>query len=288
MGRTSGRPLSDALAIETFLTDIGISFRSTQVKLIYEAELALGTGQKPTFSHRENRNPAYREEVKRGELRQRIVEELFTVKRLPNDDKIKLGYGGALPIAKDPVNEKQAFFVLGLPGSGKSTVVNKISEQYGAVVIDSDYAKRKLPEYDRMPGPANLVHEESVHVSFNGPNSLFTKCLAEGYNIVIPKVGSRVSELSELRDVLKEVGYKNHITLIELDRFEATKRAFNRFLKTKRYVPLGLIFDVYANDPLLAYYKHKMEWDSWGAISTSGVTPEQLEKSDDINPASLF
>ena len=35
------------------------------------------------------------------------------------------------------------------------------------------------------------------------------------------------------------------------------KRSFERFLSTQRYVSLAMIFDWYANDPSLTYYKLK-------------------------------
>ena len=54
---------------------------------------------------------------------------------------------------------------------------------------------------------------------------------------------------------LYELGYAIYLVLIELDRFKATQRAFNRYVTTKRYVSLAMIFDVFSNDPILSYYR---------------------------------
>jgi hypothetical protein len=62
---------------------------------------------------------------------------------------------------------------------------------------------------------------------------------------------------------------------VSLDRKKATIRAIGRFIKTGRYVPLGLIFDGYANDPLNTYFFMKdgidietNPFDSFALIST--------------------
>ena len=43
--------------------------------------------------------------------------------------------------------------------------------------------------------------------------------------------------------------------MVSLEREKSVRRAFQRFLKTDRYIPLSLIFDGYANDPILCYYR---------------------------------
>ena len=63
--------------------------------------------------------------------------------------------------------DKQAFYVIGLPASGKSEVAGLLSDNYGAIILDSDYAKRKFPEYQAECG-ATIVHEESSMVVFGG------------------------------------------------------------------------------------------------------------------------
>lgn len=121
---------------------------------------------KNTLDSTAYRMPQYKTDESRVELRKRIFDELSQKKRLANDEKITLGRGGALPntaLKKD----KQAFYVIGLPASGKSEVAGLLSDNYGAIILDSDYAKRKFPEYQAECG-ATIVHEESSIVVFGG------------------------------------------------------------------------------------------------------------------------
>jgi hypothetical protein len=83
--------------------------------------------------------------------------------------------------------------------------------------------------------------------------------------------------------------------LVSLDRKNATVRAINRFKLTNRYVPLSLIYDVYANEPILTYYRiktfHDFEFKSIGKISNDvaiGNAPRFVEGNNKSNPAYLY
>lgn len=222
------------------------------------------------FRHRD-----YKDDMRRKRLRTEIIEELYVASRLQNDEEICLGKGGSKPIV-DIVSQGQAYIVIGLPASGKSSICNQISDQFGAMVIDSDYAKRKLPEYSKFEYGATLVHAESSQIiwgSKSDPNCLYSKALQDKHNIVIPTVGQKIRELLMLSDQLRRAKYKVHLILVSLLRKEATIRAIKRFNDTSRYVPLGLIFDGFGNDPILNYYMIKARFstsfDSYGAITTN-------------------
>jgi len=59
----------------------------------------------------------------------------------------------------------------------------------------------------------------------------------------------------KLASTLKEKnGYEIHLILVHLMKKTATVRALCRFHQTKRYVPLGMIFDGYGNDPCMCYF----------------------------------
>jgi len=111
---------------------------------------------------------------------------------------------------------------------------------------------------------------------------------------VIPKIGQDANSIIALAEVLKKIGYKVHLTLISLLKREATIRAIYRYNESKRYVPLGLIFDGYGNDPCLTYYliKNKMPdlFESYGAISTNiekGGNPFTVDIKGE-NPANVY
>ncbi len=178
--------------------------------------------------------------------------------------------------------DSEAFIITGLPAAGKSTIAEKIADYFGACILDSDYAKRKFPEFKSDHG-ASVVHEESSAVVF-GNNELKDEPSVKEYmvykkaNIIIPKIGYSVDSIEKIKDNLILEGYNVHLLLVSVDKKTSTKRALARFLKTRRYVPLSLIFDTYSNDPMLTYYRLKdcKKWASIGKLSTEGTQPEVI------------
>jgi Zeta toxin len=242
----------------------------------------------------------YRKESQRLNLQKQIVLELLTEKRLPSDNDITLGKGGAFPNTALRTNQ-DAYIVIGLPASGKSGISGEIADAFGCLILDSDYVKRKLPEFSKLPFGATLVHEESDYVIFgeNKPKkfgSLFDKCIETNANIVVPKIGANYESVLALIELLEKNNYKPHLTLVELDRIKSTQRALHRFKTTGRYVPLSLIFDTYNNSPSVTFYKlityNSNKLASFGVISTDvpeGMKPIRLLCSENgLNPANLF
>lgn len=216
-------------------------------------------GDKSTKS-KKFRDSRWREDKDRLILHRRIFEEMLTKKRLENDDDVCLGAGGGLPVNSSVKTEKKAFYVMGLPASGKSSVCTDLCEQFGAFLLDNDLVKRKLPEYYQTRG-ASLVHDEASQlttISKDGDKSIMEECMDQGYNLCIPKIGSTTLTVTNTMDVLRNRGYQTYVLLVSLERQKATQRAFRRYLKTNRYVPLGLIFDSYANDPIMSYYRLRL------------------------------
>lgn len=247
------------------------------------------------------RDRRYKDDIKRWEMRKDILRELYSLKRLEDDEDIVAGKGGALPFA-DIKNNKQAIIITGLPASGKSTVAAKMAERYGAVIVDSDYAKRKMPEFKKHLYGATVVHEESSQLTFgfkidnpDNVKSLYEMCLAKGQNIIIPKIGQSPGSIFKLAQTLKnENGYAVHLILVTLPKREATIRAIYRYNKTKRYVPLGLIFDGYGNDPTLCYWylrcKFADHFQSFGCLSNDvpqGKDPVCTDMIGD-SPAGIY
>lgn len=216
-----------------------------------------GKDTSKSSSYRQHR---YANDDLRIDLRNKIYTELITKKHLDDDDKIKLGSGGALPQTEIKI-DRQAYIIIGLPASGKSSITNIISNKQGAIIIDSDYAKRKFPEYKTMQCGASVVHSESSLVvmggSLHSENSVLYYAVKNGYNIVIPKIGDEKRQIVELSKSLKEKKYDVHLILVRLDRVKATSRALERFCKTGRYVPLAMIFDEYSNNPTITFYDLK-------------------------------
>mgnify|MGYP003674488972 CR=1 FL=1 len=294
--------LNNVLSLDdNWLTSVDTRFKdiaSLALDIMATEKMIVLMEEDSTIVSQKYRVPNYKNDTQRRELRTQIFEELISLERLDNDDSIALGVGGAKP--RNGVNsEKKAFFVTGLPASGKSSIVSKIADSYGAYVVDSDFSKRKLPEFNINFG-ANLVHQESQLVTLGSKDAvheneynLYEYCISKGHNIIIPKIGYDHKSIEKMRDTLTDkYGYEVHLTLVSLDRVKSTLRALGRYLTTDRYVPLTLIFDSYANDPILSYYrtKHCDKWASYGKVSSDvklGEPPEFLEGEKD-NPSMLF
>tara|TARA_R110000850_G_scaffold31710_2_gene86965 strand:- start:2530 stop:3447 length:918 start_codon:yes stop_codon:yes gene_type:complete len=295
------RRLDDSDLIEHFLVKV-LEFNPENIEKVI-TEIKNGEFQIKSYPEEDctlwstkHRRRKFSDSSIRWRLRKQIVQELFTEKRLEKDDEIVLGKGGALP-SNEPKSEKLAVVLTGLPASGKSGIANELADKLGAIILDSDFAKRKLPEFEDGPGSASLVHAESDLLIFGSDEvkipedfkPLFQLALTENYNLVIPKIGHKLSGVLQLGEILKAFGYETHLVCINLDRRKATIRAINRFMDTGRYVPLGLIFDAYANDPLGTYFLIKdsidivnSPYDSFGLISTDvavGEAPRVLQTS---------
>jgi predicted ABC-type ATPase len=305
MGRYS-RLLLDINQVDHFLSTVlefapkddekDIAFK------IVNSEKALVDYENPgvqTLMYDNYRDREYKTETDRWTLRKNIIDELITEVRLDDDDEICLGKGGALP--KTGVKaEKKAYFVIGLPASGKSGISSTIADKYQAVIIDSDYAKRKLPEFHKLPWGASLVHLESSQIISgfrDNPKrimALQTRSIYNGYNIVVPTIGNKSEKLIEAAEELTSLGYEVHLTLVALPKREATVRAIRRYNKSGRYVPLGMIFDDFGNDPSLTYYLLKCErmdlFKSFGAVSTDVELGEPYVaiNLEGDNPAAMY
>lgn len=249
---------------------------------IKKAEMLLDkTKNESSINNPNERVEAYKSDANRKKLHKQIIQELFTLPRLDNDEEICLGKngGGALPINGCVKSERNAYIITGLPASGKSTFSSRIADKYGAIIIDCDYAKRKLPEFSEIDAEyaTNFVHEESSEIVMGAGNinSLIAQSYRNEYNMIIPKIGYNAESIYKFAKFLNiDCGYKVHLLLVSLDRKQATQRAYERYKKTKRYVPLSLIFDSYANDTILTYYrlrtntKYSKAFKSFGKIST--------------------
>ncbi|WP_177222937.1 zeta toxin family protein [Chitinophaga sp. YR627] len=304
MNANYARPLRDDDLVEDFFVKVlHFDYRENPriIRKIVTSEKMLKDfkEEENTMVSTKHRDRDYVDDLKRWKLRKQIINELFTLKRPANEEEVILGAGGTLP-SVEVKKERTAFILIGPPASGKSTVANVIAEREGAIILDTDYAKRKLPEFEYECG-ASLVRDESDRIMFgfgkNNPlhlSGVADLALENEYNIVVPKVGRTPEDLINIAAFFKGAGYKVHLTLISLKRREATIRALNRFNHTKRYVPLGYVFDQVGNDPILTYYllkeKRAALFDSFGAITTDigvGEQPQCIDLSGN-NPAGWY
>lgn len=305
MNSSYNRPLYNFELVEHFLSNVlDIDVTSDEsydiISKIVSTELNIENFDESliTLTSRTFRKKSVRDDRNRKSLREQIMLELLQFKRIDNDDEISLGNGGAFP-KTEIYTTSDAYIIIGLPASGKSTIANQIADFFGAFILDSDYAKRKLPEFKSLPFGATLVHEESDRIIFgyNNPKqfkSLFDASLEIRANIVLPKIGSSSTNILELVHLLRKCEYNVHLTLVSLDRKKSTERALSRFVKSDRYVPLSLIFDTYGNSPTQTFYElFTFQRDiitSFGIISTDVAPGEKpiAKLCTENNPAILF
>lgn len=171
------------------------------------------------------------------ELRNRTGIQLGVYNRLQNMGSAVTKSDGAVSFSGEIRREKRLDIVIGLPASGKSSaLVEPISELYESRVIDSDEAKKLLPEFNNGWG-AGVVHKESQLIS----DRQLSAALKAGENITYPRVGGDSSELLNIISTAKKLGYSVYVHYNELDRNKALGRLLNRFLETGRYIKPELV-----------------------------------------------
>lgn len=231
-----------------------------QLKEIREANSCLGNGV-PTVKLKD------REGIQNG-VYNRLQKSCSAV----TDDS------GHVSLTGEIRREKRLDIVIGLPASGKSSaLVEPISEMYHSRIIDSDEAKKLLPEYNDGWG-AGIVHKESQLIA----DRQFKAAVRNGENITYPRVGGDCDELTDIIAAVKKQGYSVYIHFNELDRNKALGRMINRFLETGRYIKPELVTK-YGNGISATYetLKNRSElvdgFSKWNNDVPLGCRPKLIE-----------
>lgn len=233
-----------------------------QLKEIREANSCLGNGV-PTVKLKD------REGIQNG-----VYNRLQKSGSAVTDDT------GHVSLTGEIRREKRLDIVIGLPASGKSSaLVEPISEMYHSRIIDSDEAKKLLPEYNDGWG-AGIVHKESQLIA----DRQFKAAVRNGENITYPRVGGDCDELTDIIAAVKKQGYSVYIHFNELDRNKALGRMINRFLETGRYIKPELVTK-YGNGISATYetLKNRSElvdgFSKWNNDVPLGCRPKLIEYS---------
>lgn len=167
----------------------------------------------------------------RQKLRSEVLEQLYQRGSYSSETH---DYTGEI------AQERRADIVIGAPAAGKSSVlVDPLSEQHKSRVIDSDDAKKLLPEYDDGKGAGN-VHRESSNIR----DDLKQAAMSRGENIVWPTVGDKLDKLLSSIQEFRDNGYSVYLHLNELSAGKATGRALGRYLSTGRFVDPEVVLKV--------------------------------------------
>ena len=172
--------------------------------------------------------------------------------------------------------EGKVWLVLGVPASGKSTISDPIMEREGALLIDSDEAKKMLPEFSNGL-LAGAVHEESSDIATN----VMERAITNYDNIVWPLVGKTRSSIDEKVQKFKEAGYEVNLVYVDLPIEKAIERTKARFRHTGRLVPPRYLQSV-GLKPRENYDKIKTEegvdsYEAWNNDVARGELPVRTE-----------
>ena len=193
--------------------------------------------------------------------------------------------------------ERIATIILGLPASGKSSIADPLKTQYSSFEIDADIFKDYIPEYRKNAAAVSQVHEESSDLT----KEFQKRVMAEGYNMVIPKVGGNKEKMAKIIGQLKEAGYTVNLTLAQLPIDKALERDMGRYVhgkekkakalaegrtdyKEARLVNPSLIVPD-EGLPIATYEYCKKLCNAYGAWSTDvprGAKPKLIEKSKNM------
>ncbi|MCX8133162.1 MAG: zeta toxin family protein [Roseococcus sp.] len=174
--------------------------------------------------------------------------------------------------------QRQLWLVIGPPAAGKSTVAEPLARRVGALVVDADDVKAKIPEFQGGIG-ANAVHGESSAIA----DQMLADAMARGDNIVQPLVGRSRAGLAERIAAAQSLGYSVHLISVELPADQIIRRAVERFRSEGRYVPLRYIVEEVGDRPAANAQALKGEADSYARYSTDvprGAPPRFLEGQD--------
>lgn len=181
--------------------------------------------------------------------------------------------------------EKQAYLIIGLPASGKSSMANPLEAETGSLIVDSDMAKERLPEFIESDGRrADQVHLESQVIA----EEVLKIAMNNGDNIVLPIVGKSEKSIMSKHDKLKEAGYDVHLRLVDLPIEKTIERAVNRYRETGRLVPIDYITNEVGYKPVQNYVimEKKGLFASYEAISTDvkyGEKPKELTTQEVVS-----
>jgi predicted kinase len=146
------------------------------------------------------------------------------IARLTDQARAYAGEGGVR-------NEKRAVVIIGPPAAGKSSAANPIAKHYGAAIPNPDDVKLVIPEYEKGVG-TSAVHEESSVMG----KEMVKRLIAEGANVVLPKVGDRPESIRRAVNELRELGYQVDLAHVGAPTELVARRNIARFLNTGRLV----------------------------------------------------
>jgi predicted ABC-type ATPase len=156
--------------------------------------------------------------------------------------------------APGTVRLPHAVLLLGLPGSGKSSVLRPIARELlsrvsptSGIIVDADEVRSLIPEYAKGLGSV-VVQPETTYIA---NRLLIDEATRRRCNIVLDKVGEPEMVLDAVAH-LEHAGWTVWCLCAQIDVEVALERSRRRAIETGRYVKPEYIRRV-GDDPLRAY-----------------------------------
>lgn len=227
-------------------------------------------------------------EARDNNRRMRSTHEIKTPERMALRKEVEDKLYGTGAKNKD----REAYLVIGGPGSGKSSLAERFIEEHGALEIDADLAKTAkredgsymLPEFAGGSG-ASAVHEESSEIT----GHLIERAIVAGDNIVLPAVGKSEKSVNNYIGLMYAAGYKVHLVDVDVDPDIATERALKRWRRPDssgkptykgRFVDPNYILNQVGTNPRRNYEKAKRHEGvySYSRYDNNGRYPQLVER----------
>lgn len=176
-----------------------------------------------------------------------------------------------------------AFFTIGCPGAGKTSVLRKIVERHRThsadaaaagvpapySVIDADRVRQLLPEYAGGLGSL-VVANECYDLTYG---DVFDRALARRADIVYDTIG-RLSSIRDYVERLRSAGYDIHLLHASAPLDRCQERTEHRALEVDgRLVPAGML-ERWANDAdeaLAAMVSEGFPLRGWAKFDTTDI-----------------
>lgn len=127
--------------------------------------------------------------------------------------------------------ERIAIVITGLPASGKSRLSSQYKQKINGTIVDTDFYREVIPEYNNGIGSA-AVHSEAKVIF----KKMFVKTLTNGDNVILPTLGRNETPFINILESLKEANYKTAVIRLDADLNVAKLRNFKRTFETGRLV----------------------------------------------------
>lgn len=144
--------------------------------------------------------------------------------------------------AKKPHGQPFAVLTMGVPGTGKTTLVKPFLRGKSYACACPDDVKEQLPEFTlalskRAKNAAAVVHEESSKIA----SDIADRAVRERKNLLIDGTGANLDKYSNVIRRLKAAGYKVTVLAVHAPFAVVKKRIASRAKATGRYVPTGTV-----------------------------------------------